>query len=112
MPALDAMSIRLNLPKMRVVEVVEDLPERLVIAIVAVAGWVRCWACGHKTRTVHETKKVRVRDLPFGGRPTTLVWHRRRFLCRRCGTATTESHPQVTGRRPCREPEESPGMAA
>ena len=46
---------------------------------------------------MHETKKVRVRDLPFGGRPTTLVWHRRRFLCRRCGTTTTEAHPQVTG---------------
>jgi len=38
-----------------------------------------------------------VRDLPYGGRPTTLVWHRRRFICRRCATTTTESHPQITG---------------
>lgn len=97
MAALDVMTIRLHLPKTRVVEVVEDLPEALVVAIVAIAGWVRCSACGHKTRTVHQTKKVAVRDLPFGGRPTTLVWHRRRFLCRRCGTTTTEPHPQVTG---------------
>lgn len=97
MAALDVMTIRLHLPKTRVVEVVEDLPERLVVAIVAIAGWVRCSACGFKTRTVHETRKVAVRDLPFGGRPTTLVWHRRRFACRRCATTTTEAHPQVTG---------------
>ena len=97
MAALDVMTIRLHLPKTRVLEVVEDLPERLVVAIVAVAGSLHCSACGFKTRTVHQTEKVAVRDLPFGGRPTTLVWHRRRYLCRRCGTTTTEPHPQVTG---------------
>jgi len=95
--ALDVMTIRLHLPKTRVVEVVEDLPEALMVAIVAIAGWVRCSACGLKTRTVHQTTKVAVRDLPFGGRPTTLVWHRRRFACRRCGTTTTEAHPQISG---------------
>ena len=91
------MTIRLHLPATRVVGVVEDLPERLVVAISAVAGWVRCSSCGFKTRTVHQTTKVAVRDRPFGGRPTTLSWHRRRFLCRRCGTTTTETHPQISG---------------
>lgn len=97
MAALDVMTIRLHLPKTRVLEVVEDLPERLVVAIVGIAGWVRCSACGFKTRTVHQTTKVAVRDLPVGGRPTTLLWHRRRFACRRCATTTTETHPQITG---------------
>jgi len=77
MAALDVMTIRLHLPATRVLGVVEDLPERLVVAIRAVAGWVRCSSCGSKTRTVHQTTKVAVPDLPFGGRPTTLV----------CGTA-------------------------
>jgi transposase len=95
--APDVMAVRLHLPATRVLEVLEDLPERLVVAVVAVAGWVRCWACGYKTRAVHQTTKVRVRDLPVGGRPTTLVWHRRRFRCRRCGTTTTESHPHIRG---------------
>lgn len=102
MAALDVMTIRLHLPKTRVVEVVEDLPEALVVAIIAIAGWMRCSACGFKTRTVHQTKKVTVRDLPVGGRRMTLVWHRRRFLCRRCGTTTTETQwvpPRVSALR-------------
>lgn len=73
MAALDVMAVRLHLPKTRVLEVVEDLPERLVVAVVVLAGWVRCSACGLKTRTVHQTTKVRVRDVPVGGRPTTLL---------------------------------------
>lgn len=97
MAATDAMTIRLHLHSIRVLGVVEDLPERLVVAVAAITGWLHCSACGFKTRTVHQTTKVAVRDLPHGGRPTTLEWHRRRFVCRRCGTTTVESHPQITG---------------
>ena len=98
MAALDAMTIRLHLRAMRVLEVVEDLPERLVVAVVAISSVVRCSACGHKTAKVHATRKVKVADLPVSGRPTTLVWHRRRFRCRCCGTTTTEDHPFVADR--------------
>ena len=38
MAALDAMTIRLHLRAMRVLEVVEDLPERLVVAVVAISS--------------------------------------------------------------------------
>lgn len=95
MAALDVMTIRLHLRSMRVLEVVEDLPERLVVAIAAVSGVIRCSACGFKTASVHATRKVKVADLPVSGRPTTLVWHRRRFRCKSCRTTTTESHPFV-----------------
>ena len=98
MATADAMTIRLHLRATRVLEVVDDLPERLVVAVVALASWVRCSACGFKTHSVHQRTEVAVRDLPYGGRPTTLLWQRRRFVCRRCGTTTTEAHPQITGR--------------
>ena len=74
-------------------EVVEDLPESLVVAVVAISGVIRCSACGHKTARVHATRKVEVADLAVSGRPVTLVWHRRRFRCKRCRTTTTETHP-------------------
>ena len=91
--ALDAMTIRLHLRAVRVLAVIEDLPESLVVAVVAIANVIRCSACGHKTARVHATRKVNIADLAVSGRPVTLVWHRRRFRCQRCRTTTTESHP-------------------
>lgn len=98
MAVLDAMTIRLHLRAMRVVEVVEDLPERLVVSVVAVSNVIRCGACGFKTARVHATRKVKVADLAVSGRPTTLLWHRRRFRCDRCATTTTEAHRFVADR--------------
>jgi len=96
--AVDVMRIRLHLRGVRVLEVLEDLPERLVVAVNAIASVVRCGHCGAKTATVHATKPVKVADLPHGGRPTTLVWQRRRFRCRACGRTTTETHPGLACR--------------
>jgi len=92
------MTIRLHLRATRVREVVDDLPEALVVAVVALSSVIRCSACGHKTAKVHATRKVKVADLPVSGRPTTLVWHRRRFGCSRCATTTTETHPFIVDR--------------
>ena len=98
MAALDAMTIRLHLRAVRVLEVVQDLPESLVVAVIAVSNVIRCSACGHKTRRVHSTRKVKIADLAVSGRPTTLIWHRRRFRCTRCASTTTETHPFIAGR--------------
>ncbi len=65
------MTIRLHLRAMRVLEVVEDLPERLVVAVVAISSVIRCRACGHETARVHAPRRVKVADLPVSGRPTT-----------------------------------------
>ena len=83
---------------MRVLDVVEDVPERLVVAVAAISGVIRCAACGFKTAKVHATRKVKVADLPVWGRPVTLLWHRRRFRCGRCSTTTTEANPFVADR--------------
>jgi len=53
-----------------------------------------------KTGRVHDRRTYRVHDLPTRGRPTTLVWIRRRFACSNCEERHWEDHPQIIlGRR-------------
>jgi transposase len=92
------MTIRLHLRRIRVVEVVEDLVERLVVAVVDLRTVVRCGYCGFRTTKVHDRRRVRVHDLPHGGRPTVLVWSRRRFGCANCGERHLERHPEIRGK--------------
>lgn len=98
MAAVDVMAVRLHLRSMRVLEVMEDLPERLVVAVRAITSVVRCTACGATTSRVHATRRVKVADLAVSGRPTTLVWHRRRFRCGACSKTMLEDSPFVAGR--------------
>jgi hypothetical protein len=42
---------------------------------------------------------VRVRDLPLAGRPTYLVWRKRRYGCEGCGRTFTETHPELPARQ-------------
>ena len=78
--ASDGMTIRLHLRRMKVVRVVVDEIDELVIEVADTRSVVRCPACGYKTTKVHETRRVEVKDIPLG-RPTTLVWLQRRFEC-------------------------------
>jgi len=91
------MTIRLHLRGIRVDEVGVDEPERLVVVVGAINSRPRCPFCGFKTDKVHETRIVRVRDLPVGGRRTTLLWRRRRFECDNCTERHTEDHPEIEG---------------
>ena len=96
----DAMRVRLHLRRIRVVAVVVDLIERLVVEIADVRRVVRCPDCGFKTARVHDQRRLRIRDLPTQGRPTTLVWVRRRFFCGECSERSWEDHPEIiVGRR-------------
>jgi transposase len=96
----DRMSVRLHLRRIRVIAVLVDLVERLVVEIVDTRRVVRCPHCGFKTARVHDTRRFRVRDLPSHGRPTTLVWVRRRFACSECGERHWEDHSEIIlGRR-------------
>lgn len=98
--SLDAMTVRLHLRRIRVVEVTVDRPERLEVRVGDSRRVVRCPHCGFKTDRVHDTRELRVRDLTYGGRPTVLVWQRRRFCCGSCGERHLEEHPEfVLGRR-------------
>jgi transposase len=42
---------------------------------------VGCGDCGVRAE-LHGRRTVRVRDLPIGGRPVVLVWHKRIWRCR------------------------------
>jgi transposase len=94
------MTVRLHLRRLRVVEVAVDVPERLEVVVEDVRSVVRCGHCGFKTDTVHDRRRVRVTDLSYGGRRTTLVWLRRRFRCDECGERFLEEcHPEFVRNR-------------
>ena len=94
----DGMTIRLHLKRIRVVRVVTDEINRLEVEVADTRKVVRCPSCGHKTSKVHETRRVKIKDLPSGSRPTTLVWLQRRFECEHCGERHTEDHPEFEGK--------------
>jgi transposase len=94
------MTVRLHLRRLRVLGVSVDVPERLEVVVEDVRSVVRCPHCGFKTRTVHDRRRIRVTDLTYGGRPTTLVWLRRRFVCDECGERFLEEcHPEFVRNR-------------
>ena len=96
----DAMSVRLHLRRIRVIAVVVDLVEKLVVEVADTRRVVRCSWCGFKTTRIHDSRRLRVRDLAAHGRPTTLVWVRRRFSCGECSERSWEDHPEIlVGRR-------------
>ena len=92
--APDIMRVRLHLRLIRVLTVLVDSPSRLDVEVASTRLWSRCPACGFKTRTVHHTRRRRIRDLPMSGRRTTLVWLRRRFSCANCEQRHLEDHPE------------------
>jgi transposase len=96
--APDSMRVRLHLYRIRVVEVLVDLPERLEVVIRDLRSVVRCPFCGFKTTKVHETRRVKLRDVPRGAQKVTLIWLRRRFQCDNCSERHTETHPALEAR--------------
>lgn len=100
--APDSMRVRLHLYRIRVIEVLVDLPERLEVVIRDLRSVVRCPFCGLKTTKVHETRRVKVKDVPRGAQRVTLIWLRRRFQCTSCGERHTETHPAIEGKMTAR----------
>ena len=94
----DSMTVRLHLYRIRVIEVMVDLPERLEVVISDLRSVVRCPWCSFKTFKVHETRRVKVTDIPRGRQRVTLIWMRRRFVCSNCGERHTETHPAIQGK--------------
>ena len=96
----DRMSVRLHLRRIRVIAVLVDAIEKLVVEVADIRRVLRCPHCGFRTARVHDSRRFEVRDLPAHGRPTTLVWVRRRFACGECGERHWEDHPEIIiGRR-------------
>jgi len=92
------MWVRLHLRLIRVLGVLVDAVEELVVEATSTRSWSRCPHCGFKTRTVHDTRIRKVRDLAVSGRRVTLAWQRRRFACEGCGCRHLEDHPAFDGK--------------
>lgn len=95
--APDTMRVRLHLRLIRVLTVLVDTASRLEVEVVSTRSWSRCPHCGFKTRTVHDRRRRKIRDLPVSGRRMTLVWIRRRFACDNCDERHLEIHPEFEG---------------
>ena len=95
--ACDVMAVRLHLPQIRVLEVVEDTPGALVVSVESTFRRLRCAQCGFKCRRVHDRRDKKVRDLEVSGRRTVLVWSRRRMVCDNCDSRFLEDHPAFEG---------------
>lgn len=79
---------------------VHETESEVVISIetLDVAAW--CTACGVKAEA-HDRMRLEIRDLACFGRPTRLVWSKRRWRCgmRECPTRTwTETSEHVPER--------------
>jgi transposase len=96
--APDTMAVRLHLRAIRVLAVLVDALDELVVAVTSTASSSRCPHCGFSCRRVHDVRERRVRDLAVNGRPVTLVWRRRRFACDGCGERHLEDHGEFEGR--------------
>ena len=95
--ARDVMSVRLHLPQVRVLGVLEDTPARLVVGVESALRRLRCPMCGFKCHGVHDRRDKRIRDLGVSGRPVTIVWSRRRMRCDNCGSRFLEGHCAFEG---------------
>lgn len=95
--APDTMAVRLHLRLIRVVAVLVDTVDELIVQVGSTRSTSRCPDCGFACRQVHDTRSQRFRDLPVSGRRVTLVWQRRRFVCANCGERHIEVHPAFEG---------------
>ena len=81
---------------------VDEHDDGLELAVETTNDMAGCSGCGAVT-AAHGRRPVRVRDLPVGGRPTTLTCIKRLWRCRyrQCGTRMwSETSPQIPhGRR-------------
>ena len=69
----DSMTIRLHLRRLRVVEVLEDLIDRVTVLVADLRSVVRCPHCRLLTGRVYVRRRQRVHDLAHEGRPTAEV---------------------------------------
>ena len=95
--ASDVMAVRLHLPQIRVLGVVEDTPSELVVEVESTFRRLRCPQCGFKCHRVHDRRDKKIRDLEVSGRRTTLVWSRRRMRCDSGDSRFLEDHCAFEG---------------
>lgn len=96
----DAISVSLGLEGFAVLDTYEA-DDRVEVLIEVKAGAGVCPGCAGVSTQVHERTDVRVRDIAVHGKPTYLIWCKRRFRCEssECGRVTfSEEHPEIPAR--------------
>jgi transposase len=70
------------------------------LAVQTTSTLVGCIGCGVRAE-LHGRRRVRVRDLPAGGRPVVLAWRKRIWRCREpaCGVRTWTERTAAIGPR-------------
>ena len=84
-----------------IVLAVREDPAELVITVETTADLVGCAGCGVRAEA-QDRMPIEIRDLSCFGRPTRLVWRKRRWRCREelCGVKTwTEVSPAAMSRQ-------------
>lgn len=51
-----------------------------------------CPCCNHSTKYVHDYRIQKIRDIPFQGKETFLLLHKRRYVCKVCGKRFFEKY--------------------
>ena len=92
-----SIRLRLRLPQVRVIGVMEETLEKLEIGVESTAPTGRCPKCGARCVRVHDRRLRKIRDLRIWGKAVTLLWRRRRFACDVCGKLYLEPRPHVFG---------------
>jgi transposase len=78
---------------------IAEIGGRLDLEVKSAARAARCVGCGDASLRVKDRPVMRVRDLPIAGRPTYLLWRKRRYRCEACGHGFTETHPALPARQ-------------
>ena len=92
------MSVRLWLWRIRVLGVIVDAPEKLVVRVASTVRRPKCPDRGTPSGRTHDRRDREIRDLEVSDRPNTLVFEQRRIVCEPCGSRFGEDRPAFEGR--------------
>lgn len=95
---VDVIHLSLGVEGFRVIAC-DERDGAIEVAIETIVPLACCPSCGHAEILAKERKPLWVRDLPLRpGKQTWLIWHKRRFCCRRCRRTFTETHDEIPPR--------------
>jgi transposase len=78
-----------------------DADDQVEVLIELEAGAGVCPGCAGVSASVHERTDVRIRDIAVHGKPTYLMWRKRRLRCESTGCdrdTFSEAHPEIPPR--------------
>jgi transposase len=89
------ISLWLELPDLRVIQVATACDGTTVVVVEGVATGAKCPKCSAWTNRVHQRRRQWVDDLPHNDRPRGLLLTRRRWRCGCCDFIFAEELPSV-----------------